>query len=127
MNKEKHLLDNKQIVEHYLNTELTITQTAKSLGVSYSRAWRAIAGSAKVPALLIQARRSKRISELKQRENSPCRKLTEEQAKTIYKQLRAGVLQKHIAKEHDVEPSVISRMKQGKTYRDCWKKYYRTR
>lgn len=123
MNKEEHLLDDKQIVEHYLNTELTITETAKSLGVSYSRAWRAIAGSAKVPPLLINERRSKRISEVKQSENSPCRKLTEEKVRTIYKQLKAGVLQKLIAKEHDVEASVISRMKQGQTYRDCWLKY----
>lgn len=112
------------IVSHYLSSSCTITDTAKALGVSYTRAYRAIANSPDVPKRLIQDRRSLKIKNARLNRASPKRALTEDDARSIYEMLKQGVLQKQIAEKFGAERSVISRMKRGETYHNYWKKYY---
>lgn len=113
------------IATYYINNTVTVTEAATHFNTSYATAYRSIASHPQIPRSLILARKINSLRNRKRSTPSPRRSLSNAQAVQAFQLLLSGTLQKEIAKQLDVEPSVISRLSRGETYRELWATNFR--
>lgn len=114
-------MTNEQILKRYRETQHSIAQIARDLGISYSRAYRAIRAHIDTETLL--QRKNEAIKKEKKGVPNPTRSLNENEIKKLFALLHAGVTVKKAAQAIATSPSKASAIKRGVIYRDLHQKY----